>query len=171
MLPRTIILNTERLYLHEMTAEEADDAFELNNDPEVTKFTGDPPFESTDTAREFLINYADYKKNGMGRWAVRLRENDTFLGWCGLKLHDNGEVDLGFRFHKRFWNQGFATEASLACLHFAFNEKHLEYVIGRVIHDNIASQKVLEKIGMKYWKDVICDEHPAKCYRIDHPNQ
>jgi len=171
MLPRTIILKTERLYLHEMTAAEAKDAFELNNDPEVIKFTGDPPFESIAAAQEFLINYTDYQKNGIGRWAVRLLENDTFLGWCGLKLHNNGEVDLGFRFHKRYWNQGFATEASFACLDFAFNQKQLKYVIGRVMHENIASQKVLEKVGMKYWKDVTCDAHPAKCYRIDNSMQ
>lgn len=171
MLPRPVILKTKRLYLHEMTSEEAQDAFELNNDPEVIKYTGDPPFESINAAREFLINYADYKKNGIGRWAVRLQENDTFLGWCGLKLHDNGEVDLGFRFHKRYWNQGFATEASISCLDFAFNEKHVKYVIGRVMHENIASQKVLEKVGMTYWKDVTCDAHPAMCYRIDNSNQ
>lgn len=167
MLDRPFVLNTARLYLHELTAQEARDMHELNLDPDVIRYTGDPPFNSVDHARQFLAAYADYRKHGFGRWAVRLKQDDTFLGWCGLKrIPEISEVDLGFRFHQRYWNQGYATESALACLDHGFSTLQLEEVIGRAMPQNHASIRVLKKVGMHYWKDVVCQAHPAKCFLI-----
>jgi len=145
---------------------DAREVFDLNNDPEVVRYTGDPPFESVDHAQEFLKGYSHYEQYNMGRWAVRSKSDHAFLGWCGLKTHDNGEVDLGFRLHRKYWNQGYATEAAIGCLRYGFDRLNIPYIIGRAMHENTASIRVLEKIGMTYWKDVICEAHPAKCYRI-----
>jgi len=88
MSDRPLIVETERLYLHEMTVAEAADAHELNADPEVIRYTGDPPFRDVAHAKDFLQAYPDYRKYGFGRWAVRLKADDSFLGWCGLKRTD-----------------------------------------------------------------------------------
>lgn len=169
MKKQRIILTTDRVNLYEMDECDSANIFELNADAEVLKYTGDPAFNSVKEAEIFLTNYSDYTKNGFGRWGVQVKDKKEFIGWCGLKLHPNGEVDLGFRFLKQFWGLGFATEASLACVAYGFSELDLDYIIGRVMHKNLASIRVLEKVGMTYWKDIICDEHPAKCYRINRP--
>lgn len=80
-------------------------------------------------------------------------------------------VDLGFRFFQIYWGNGIATEAAKACLDYGFSELQLETIIGRALIENIASIKVLEKIGMKYWKETICHDN-KKCvyYRIESNN-
>lgn len=75
----TKILETPRLYLREMTPEDAESAYLLNLDPEVICYTGDDPFESIEEAREFLGKYESYKNYGFGRWGVILKETDEYL--------------------------------------------------------------------------------------------
>jgi len=80
-----IILETNRLYLREFMACDGFHFFNLNNNVEVIKYTGNVPFKSLKEAKHFIDNYPDYKRNGYGRWAVCLKETNEFLGWCGLK--------------------------------------------------------------------------------------
>lgn len=150
-----LIAQTTRLLLRELTPDDAQDFFWLNEDPEVIRYTGDSSFGSVEKAKDFLENYQAYQLTGMGRWAVISRETETFLGWCGLKLED-GICDLGFRFHKRYWNRGFATEAALASLELGFNTLGQQEIIGRALRENTASIRVLEKVGM-----VFSHEFPA----------
>jgi len=150
------IAETPRLLLREFVLDDAENIWELNSDPEVIKYTGDPPFASVKMAGEFLLNYKDYKKNGFGRWAVITKASDSFIGWCGLKFNEQNLVDLGFRFFKREWNKGYATEAAQACLEHGFLELNLNEIIGRVARQNKASIKVLEKLSMDYWKNDNC---------------
>lgn len=96
------------------------------------------------------------KKNGFGRWAVITKTSNSFIGWCGLKLNEQNLIDLGFRFFKREWNKGYATEAAHACLEYGFEELNLKEIIGRVARQNKASIKVLEKLSMNYWKNGNC---------------
>jgi len=163
-----MIAETERLILREMTPADAVEAFSLNNDPEVVRHTGDGPFPTVDAARSFLQSYPDYRMHGMGRWAVVHKADGQWLGWCGLKRHANGEVDLGFRFHRMHWGMGFATEAGQACLALGFGFCGLHRIIGQVDPANKASIRVLEKLGMRLWKTGPCG-HVAEAlvYRID----
>lgn len=93
------ILETERLLLRELNSDDAGDFFNLNENPNVIKYTGDKAFQNIDEAREFLENYQDYRLNGYGRWAVMSKENNEFVGWCGLKYNSStDETDVGFRF-------------------------------------------------------------------------
>ena len=92
----------------------------------------------------------------MGRWAVIRKKDDAFLGWCGLKKHEDGMVDLGFRLMKKYWNKGYATEAAKACVDHGFNTLGLKEIIGRAAQENMASINVLEKCGMDFWKEDEC---------------
>ncbi|PWJ44748.1 GNAT family N-acetyltransferase [Sediminitomix flava] len=152
-----IIAETERLILRELNVSDAKDFYELNTDPEVLKYTGDSPFSSISEAENFLGNYTDYQKNGFGRWAVVLKESNQFIGWCGLKLNEENLVDIGFRFFQTEWGKGYATESALACIAYGFHQLQLKKIIGRASKDNLASLKVLEKIGMKVWKEDSCE--------------
>ena len=150
------ITESKRLMLREFKLSDALSMFELNNDPEVIRYTGDGPFQSISEAGKFIENYSDYRKNGYGRWAVISKETGDFLGWCGLKLNEEGMKDIGFRFFRAHWNKGYATESALAVLRYGFNKLHMKEIIGRAAVENNSSIRVLEKLGMKFWKIGSC---------------
>lgn len=160
------ILETSRCYLRQLTIDDATHFYELNSNPEVIKYTGDNAFESIDAARQFLQNYNPYQKYGYGRWAVIDKKTNEFLGWCGLKYSPElNETDLGFRFFKKYWNQGYATETAKACLEYGFNQLHLTKIVGRAMEANVASVKVLEKIGMTFVMKCEFELHDGVLYQ------
>lgn len=163
-----IILETERLFLREFKLQDAADLYRLNLDPDVLKYTGDKPFDNIDEAGDFILNYDQYRKYGFGRWAVSDKSEGRFLGWCGLKFTpETNEHDIGFRFMKQFWNQGYATESAAACLDFGFSLPQIKTIIGRAARENTASIKVLQKIGLSYYKDAELAGYNAVIYKID----
>lgn len=160
------IIETKRLILREFSSEDAQFMYDLNLDSEVMKYTGDLPFSSIKESQDFLENYSDYKKNGFGRWVVCLKETDEPIGWCGLKLNEENIVDLGFRFFKKHWGKGYATESAQACLDFGFQTLDISEIIGRAATENGASVRVLEKLGMEFFKSDDCKGIPnAKYFR------
>ncbi len=150
------ILETDRLNLKELNASDAQSMFNLNSDQDVIRYTGDPPFKSIDEAKEFLANYSNYKLHGFGRWAVILKETNEFIGWCGLKKHDEGFVDIGFRFFKKYWGKGYASEAAKATLAYGFQTLNFDEILGRSVAENLASIRVLEKLNMQFLKYDTC---------------
>ncbi len=162
------IIETERLALREFKQSDAKVFFELNSNPEVMKYTGDEPFQNLSAAEIFLDLYSDYARNGFGRWAVISKSNGAFLGWCGLKRHADGMVDIGFRFFQHEWGKGYATESAQATLDFGFNSLHLKEIIGRASKQNIGSLRGLEKLKMQFWKYDDCEGIPDSVYyRMD----
>jgi RimJ/RimL family protein N-acetyltransferase len=160
-------LLTERLILRPFSSEDAKDIFELNGDPEVMKYTGDQPFGSLAEARKFILSYNHYEKWERGRYGVFLRENNAFIGWCGLKYHeDNGETDLGYRFKKQFWGKGFGTEAATFALKDGFERLHLKKIYAEAYLENKGSIRIMEKIGMKFLKDTLLDGAEGKIYEM-----
>ena len=146
-----IILETERLLLREKTVDDAENAYLLNLDPEVIKYTGDGPFASVEEAQTFLENYASYRTYGFGRWAVILKETNEYLGWCGLKYTPElDEFDIGYRFMQKYWGLGYATESAKACIRYGFEELNIRTIVGRAMTENVNSIKVLKKLGMTY---------------------
>lgn len=159
------MLETERTVLRCMSVEDAADFYALNFDPDVVKYTGEGPFESVDAARTFLFQYDQYEKYGVGRLAVIEKNSGNYIGWCGLKYHPEEDVhDIGFRFFKKYWNQGFATETAARCLEHGFNELRLSCIVGHAMKENVGSIRVLEKIGMTYVRDIVMHDQPAVLY-------
>jgi len=139
---------TKRLQFRPFKLTDAPAFYALNADPEVMRFVPDPPFVDIPEAESFLKNYLSIYSTGYGRLAVLRRVDDDFVGWCGLKRSPYTEnVDLGFRFRRKYWNLGYATEASKRCIQYGFEELGLERIIGRCAGQNFASQRVLEKLG------------------------
>ena len=162
----TKLLTTERLYLKEFTIDDAQLLIDLNSDPEVTRYTGDGPVKDITEAKRILtdIIFPQYK-NKIGRWAVYLNTTDEFIGWCGVKyVEDEKEYDLGYRFYKKHWGKGYASEAASAVMDYAINTLQLKEIIGRAAIDNKASIAVLKKMGMKYLKNDECGHDPAEVY-------
>lgn len=152
-MTRQVIIETPRLYLYEMAEADAADFYELNADPEVMRYTGDVPFADVEDARQLVANYRQYQLRGYGRWTMIHKQTGAFIGWCGLRyIEDWQETDIGYRLLRRFWNQGYATEAANACIEYGFNQLHLTRIIGRTHKNNFASIRVLEKLGLCFEK-------------------
>lgn len=158
---------TERTFMRPVGTEDTFDFYTLNLDPEVMQYTGDRSFNSMEDARSFLEQYDQFTKYGIGRFAVIEKSSNRFIGWCGLKYHSKtDEYDLGFRFLKTYWNKGFATETSRKWLEYSFTEMQLSAVIGRSMSANIASIRVLEKIGMELKQKRTCGGEDGVIYEI-----
>lgn len=163
----TFIAETTRLYLREMSPDDAEQAYLLNADPEVIRYTGDLPFTSKESAAAFLEAYDHYRRHEFGRWAVIQKSNEEFLGWCGLKYTtDPDEHDIGFRFFRSHWGKGFATEAAQKCLELGFNRFEMPVITGRVMRGNSASVRVLEKLGLRFFDSFDFDGEEGLLYRI-----
>ncbi|WP_159799413.1 GNAT family N-acetyltransferase [Flavobacterium sp. MK4S-17] len=162
------ILETNRLILRELNPNDAKSFYDLNSNPNVIKYTGNSAFKNVGEAREFLESYQVYRLNGYGRWAVIEKTTNKFIGWCGLKFDEmENETDIGFRFFEEEWNKGYATESAVACVRYGFENLKLKCIIGRAMKENIGSIKVLEKIGLKYEKDIEFDGKEAVIYKIE----
>ncbi|MCT4628727.1 GNAT family N-acetyltransferase [Winogradskyella sp.] len=161
------IIETERTIMRRLTKEDATDFYNLNLDDEVLKYTGDQPFKNLQSSIEFLTNYDQYDKYGVGRLAVIDKTTLKFIGWCGLKYsQEKNEFDIGFRFFKNYWNKGYATETAKKCLEFGFNKLKIETIVGRAMKENIGSIKVLEKIGMKFKENFDFDGQEGVIYEL-----
>ncbi|GAB4259064.1 MAG: GNAT family N-acetyltransferase [Saprospiraceae bacterium] len=168
---RRYLFETDRLKLRQFGASDAHWFFQLNNDPEVIKYTGDPPFESIHAAEAFLRKYDQYEKYGYGRWAVVRKDGGEVIGWCGLRhVASMDETDIGFRFFRKFWGRGYATESAAACLDYGFGQLGLHRIIGRAMELNMASIRVLEKIGMRKVGPVEFEEHPGVLFEMKREN-
>lgn len=158
------MLETERLHIRPARIEDADNLFVLNSDPEVVRYTGDASFQTMLDAQNVIKErmMAQFEKHKMSRFMVFLKDG-TFLGWCGLKYFpETNEVDLGYRFMKKFWGKGFATESSRACLDYGFRTLGLKRIIAKAMPDNVASIKVMQKLGMTFrgYVNDPTDPHP-----------
>jgi len=167
-----IIIETDRLLLRTFTEHDSPLIYELNNDPDVTRYTHDP-VKDPDHAAEILTKtiLPQYALHNHGRWAVHLKTTLEFLGWCGLKYRSElNEIDLGYRFKRDFWGMGYATEAAYASIKYGFEKLNLKRIVGRAEIENISSWKVLEKCGMTYIGNEEVDGYPVKTYEIYNPS-
>ena len=144
-------LHTPRTIMRMLTVQDAEDFYRLNLNPEVLQYTGDHPFVDIQEAAGFLTQYDQYERYGVGRLAAIEKTTKAFIGWCGLRYcQTKKEYDIGFRFFQAYWNQGFATETAKKCLEDGFNRLQIDSILGRAMIKNIASIKVLEKLGMQF---------------------
>lgn len=169
-----IFIETERLILREIQSADIEGMLELDSDPEVHRYLGDAPVTDRERIAE-VINFIrqQYIDNGIGRWAVIDKTTNQFIGWAGLKFVSetiNGHTDyydLGFRIIRKFWNKGFATEASVGLLNYAFKTLNADAVYALVDCDNIASNKVLKKVGLNFKEKFNLDGIMHNWYEID----
>jgi len=161
-----IIFETPRLILRQFTEADAPLIRQLNSEPGVLKYIPEEIPESEEDARKIITDIIlPQYKNNLGRWAVHIKHNNEFIGWCGLKwLKETDEIDLGYRFMPAAWGKGYATEAALHTLNYGLQQLQLKKIIAHAHIDNIGSQKVLEKIGMQLVGEGVQDGIPLKGY-------
>ena len=166
-----IVFETPRLILRQFTEADASLILELNSDPEIVKYVHEPTLKTEEEAKTILFNnILPQYKNNLGRWAMHTKENNEFIGWCGLKYRpEPDEIDLGYRLIQKAWGKGYATEAAQHTLDHGFKTLNLNLITGRAHIENIASIKVLEKLGMYFIGEFIVDNSPVRTYTKASP--
>ena len=148
------IIETERLYLRELIMEDKEQLAKVLSDIESMRFYPHP-FSEEEVENWINWNIDNYKKYKHGLWAVILKAGDIFLGDCGITIQNiDGEIvpEMGFHIIKDYCGKGYATEAALACKKYAFEVLNYEKLYSYTILENIPSQKVAKKVGMKFYK-------------------
>ena len=151
----TTIIETPRMLLRKFTLADVPATYEYNSNPEVQKYTGDELVSSLERAEEIMkdVVFKDYETYGYGRLAAVYKPENKVIGFAGFKyLPFIEDADIGFRFLPKYWGQGIATEVSHALVKYGFETMKLPRIIGIAYPDNIGSCKVLEKIGLTFYK-------------------
>jgi RimJ/RimL family protein N-acetyltransferase len=144
-------LTTERLGLRRFTADDADWLVELYGDPEVTRYLGGTRDRAAteDMLRRRILDYYD-EHPGLGIWMTVERASGRRVGFHLLN-HIQGEsiIQIGFTLIKPAWGMGIGTEMASALLGYGFVELALPRIVGMASLGNLASQRVLAKIGLQ----------------------
>ena len=148
-----LTLETPRLRLRTLTAEDAAFILELLNEPAWIRFIGDRGVRTLDDAREYILTgpAAMVARLGFGLLAVELKDGGVPTGICGLIKRDTmTEVDLGFALFERHWGRGYAYEAALAVLAHGRDVLKVPRVVALTDPANDRSGRLLEKLGFRF---------------------
>ena len=168
------LIETDRILLREFKISDCQAVFDFSSNVEVQKYTGDAILNNLNQAKDIISNiwFSDYKKYGYGRWAVVYKPENKVIGFAGLKyLAEINETDIGFRFLPEYWGKGIASEVSKEIIKYGFEVLKLKRIIGIAMPENKASNKVLEKIGLDFYKfdkyEGGDDDEKCNWYQID----
>jgi RimJ/RimL family protein N-acetyltransferase len=173
----SVYLETPRLTLRRMTEADTDAMVALDSDPEVMRhLTGGVPTPRADIENWvmpiILGHYATYAHYGV--FAAIARESGEFLGWFHFRPpYEEGlpGIEIGYRLKQSAWGRGLATEGTRAIIQKAFEELGESRVIAKTLKANTASQRVMEKAGMRFVREFIETRidppQPAVWYALD----
>ena len=169
-MSRTVVIETERLIISEVTAD--DDAFVLDllNQPSFKQFIGDRGVRNLDQAREYISTRftKSYRDNGFGLYLMELKEDTTPIGLCGFVKRDTlPHPDIGFAILPQFEKLGYAFEAASATMRYGKEELQLARVLAITTPDNDNSGRLLEKIGLKFERTIISGDESLKLFSIN----
>ena len=150
--PAARFLDTQRLVLREIGSEDIEALYRLDRDPGVMRYIGDGSIGTREGAAAAVARairyYALYP--GLGKWRAEERTTGRFIGWFSLNyVPKTVDVEVGYRLLPPAWGQGFATEGARALLRHGFDTLGLYRIIGLTHPDNGASQRVLQKAGLR----------------------
>jgi len=167
---------TPRLILRPPAASDIDALDEMDSDPEVMRYIGDGSVRArtkTETAAMVAASARGWDKRGYGWLAVASPESDEFLGWVSLGVPEFlpevlPAVEIGWRFLRKHWGRGYATEAARPLLHYGLTDCGIERILSIRHMDNIASQRVMEKLGLRFDHETVVPkvEQPVAVHAI-----
>ncbi|OKL40216.1 GNAT family N-acetyltransferase [Pontibacter flavimaris] len=167
---------TERLLLKPTSYEDAPFLLELLNTPEWLQFIGDRNVRSVKAAEKYVSTriLPQQKRLGYGNYTVIRKADGVKIGSCGLYDREGLEgIDIGFAFLKEYGGQGYAFEAASRLKEAARSIFGIRQLAAITMKENFASQKLLEKLGLKY-KGLITlpnDDEELLLYQLSFPIQ
>lgn len=156
-----MIMQTEHLFIRQFTLDDAEEYWPLVFDPAILRYTDGQPKATLDDVREILLGspLKDYRVHGFGRMACVEKSTGRVVGFSGLKyLNDFDEIDIGYRFLPECWGKGYATESAKILMAHGISELGLRRIVGLVHPENVASKKVLEKLGLRFERELPPDQ-------------
>ena len=171
------IFKSERLGFRKWSDSDLEEFFALNSDEEVMEHF--PKTLSKKEVEEFIERLsAQFDKNGYTYFATEVLESKEFIGMIGIAFQEyetqfTPAIDIGWRLKKDAWGNGYATEGAKRCLQYAFNELGIDKIIAVCPVNNVKSENVMKKIGMRKigeFKHPKLKEYPEHeqcvCYEI-----
>jgi RimJ/RimL family protein N-acetyltransferase len=165
-------ITTPRLILRAFTAEDTDPLHRILGDGDVLRYFPNPNPPSRDKVQKMICDQLKHwAERGYGWWAVEPRTKQGLLGWSGLQfLPETEEVEVGYLLGKAFWGKGLATEAARTCLQYGFENLEVETIVAIVHPENVASQRVIEKLGMAFVEQARYFGMDCYRYSIERPS-
>ena len=148
-------IETDRLHIRPFMLHDLDELAVIWGDPDVMRYIGSGQPKTRAETRVGLERIIEHQEqDGFSLWAVDHKVDRKLLGFCGLKYLDNtAEIEIGWRLAKAYWSRGLATEAAQACLNYGFEVLAMERIVAIAKPANVASRRVMEKIGLQYEKE------------------
>ncbi len=164
-----MITETGRLLVRALTLDDAEFILRLTNEPAFIANIGDKHVRSVDDARRFLTEgaWTNQPKPGHGQFLVELKSEGCPIGVCGLLYRERLDVtDVGFAFLSDYHGRGYAVEAARAVVAYGHEVLGIGSIVGLASESNLASVRVLEKLGMKFQRVVklFGDDHATGLY-------
>lgn len=155
-----VALSTERLLIREVTLDDAAFILKLLNDKGWLQFIGDRSVHNLEDAKAYIENafILSYKTNGYGLYMIQCQSTYQCLGLSGLVNRPSlDDIDIGFAFLSEHCGKGYGYESSKAILDYAFNDLQIKKIVGITLEPNLASRKLLEKLGLTFERIISFD--------------
>jgi [ribosomal protein S5]-alanine N-acetyltransferase len=186
-----VIAETERLILRQFTWDDLDDVAAIKADPEVMKYIGAGTPLTREQVHDILsrwIEDGEYgwsaqtlqrvpqlyraveRKAHFSSWAMMEKTSRDLIGRCGLhawNLDGRHEVEVGYVLARQYWGQGLATEAARTVRDYAFERLGFDRLIAVIHPENVASQRVAQKLGMRFDYETKMKEKTVQIFSIN----
>ena len=162
-------LETQRLILRKFHQKDLHQLAPILANPKVMKFSPTGMLSVSQVQAKIDSFITSYKEFGFGKWAVIFKESNQLIGYCGIAVEQIDKVDereIGYRLDPEFWGRGLATEAALTTLQYGFEQLKFPYILGIVERKNVASVRVLKKLGMKYNRETVFHGVKMDIYQV-----
>jgi RimJ/RimL family protein N-acetyltransferase len=145
-------IDTSRLSLRSISAEDADNFYEIYSNPEVMRYWSTPPLPNRDAASKLIKEMEEgFRRRELLKWGIALRTDDSLIGTVTLFHPDftHRRVEIGYALGRAHWGQGYMQETLTAVLNYAFAVLNLHRIEADVDPRNAASIRTLERLGFR----------------------
>ena len=153
MEPEFPQLETDRLFLVQLTEKNIPELLKIWGDPVVANYNGFPPMDEAEIRNSIKFNEDEFRSRKGIRWGIALKSNGEVIGTAGYNRWQTfigNKAMLGADVAQAFWNKGISSEASKCIIEYGFNQMKLHRIEAETSPENYAAQKVLEKLGFTF---------------------
>lgn len=150
-----IYYETERLILRNLCVKDTDEVFKWTGDPDVNTYMIYPLYTNAEDLKEWLKHREDAVDDPDDYdCGIALKETGELIGGGGLTYHKETDTwGIGYNLRKEFWGKGYAVEAMQGLMDLIRQTREIHAIEGEFCVENQKSQRVMEKLGMSFYKD------------------
>ena len=163
----SILFKSNSIIIREFSQDELPLFISLFEDEQVTEYL---PYRTLEEYIElFRTTLEDYGETPMGRWGIFSTLGNDFIGMCLIRdfKYVTGQTEIGYALGKTYWGKGIATELSKALVDYCLTSMDAKEIVAITDLDNIASQRVLQKAGLKRLSNLKREGIEWAYFRID----